>query len=74
MIKTHKDKIDNVFVIIDNSSDHISNPYHFLSASEEKWILISSFESGGLPIGLYAWSGNKLEPKHDDMTALITSL
>lgn len=55
MLKNYKDKIANVFIIIDNSNENVQNPNHFLSVSDEKWILVNSFESGGLPIGLYAW-------------------
>lgn len=55
MLKTFKDQIENVFILIDNSTSNITHPNHFLTVSSEKWILINSFESGGLPIGLYAW-------------------
>lgn len=74
MIQTFKDKIDNVFILIDNSSSNITHPNHFLSVSSEQWVLINSFESGGLPIGLYAWSHNKIQPQHEDSSALIASL
>jgi hypothetical protein len=58
MLKTHRERISNVFILIDNSSSNIQSPSHFLSISEEKWLLINSFESGGRPVGLYAWQHN----------------
>jgi hypothetical protein len=55
MIRTHRDELDNVFILIDNSSENITNPNHFLRISDQKWVLLHSFESGGMPVGLYAW-------------------
>ena len=34
MIRKSKDKISNVFILIDNNSANISNPNHFLSISD----------------------------------------
>ena len=63
-----------MFIVIDNSNSNLSNPSHFLAVSEEKWVVINSFESGGMPVGLYAWEHNEIQAKHEDSTALINSL
>ena len=34
MITNNKDKIANVFILIDNNSSNLSHPSHFLSVSE----------------------------------------
>lgn len=55
MIRKYKDRISNVYILIDNNNAYLTHPNHFLSVSEEKWTIINSFESGGRPIGFYAW-------------------
>jgi len=58
MIRKYKDRIANVFILIDNNSSHLTHPNHFLTISEERWTIINEFESGGRPVGLYAWQHN----------------
>jgi len=58
MIADNKNKISNVFIIINNDSAQITNRNHFLNISDEEWNLVASFESGGMPIGLYSWKYN----------------
>ena len=58
MISRYSKNIANVFIIINNDESAIKNSNHFLKISKEEWHEISSFESGGKDIGLFAWSKN----------------
>jgi hypothetical protein len=70
MIEKNKKSIANIFVIINNSPEDITSPFHFLRVSTENWVEITSFESGGLPIGLFGWSGNTIKCSFTDIEVI----
>ena len=72
MLKLNKDRISNVFILIDN--ENVTHPNHFLAVSEEEWTLLNSFDSGGTAVGLYGWKRNLLKAKYEDLNALVESL
>jgi hypothetical protein len=63
MVKENANLIDNVFVILDKN---ILSKHHFLNISDQKWDLIGEYNSGGMEIGLYAWSNNKIKAQFEE--------
>lgn len=43
MIRDNKNKISNVFIIINNDPVQIMSRNHFLKVSDEEWNLVASF-------------------------------
>ena len=43
MIEKNKEKIANVFIIINSTPSEIISPNHFLTISSEKWEQVASF-------------------------------
>ena len=74
MIDKNRNKIANIFVIINNSPEEVASPFHFQAVSTEKWEQVAAFESGGLPIGLLAWSGNALKTDFYDTETIKTEM
>ena len=57
MIDHYKQKIRNVFVLI--NAEQTYNRNHFLRVSKEEWRIMGSFDNGGIEVNLVGWAKNK---------------